>query len=114
MTFLQKWINALRSGEYPQCKMVLKNAHNQFSPAGVAMDLWVKEGHGRWIQRGLAYAWIDNKPQQYSTNQIYVDTMHALGINEHHVSRVSELSEHSNYNFSQIADWLENNVKELQ
>ena len=40
----EKWIAALRSGEYVQGKKVLRNGKDEFCCLGVLCDLFVKEG----------------------------------------------------------------------
>jgi hypothetical protein len=48
--FYSQWLAALRSGEYPQGKGQL-NYDNTYCCLGVACDIAVKEGMGRW-QKG--------------------------------------------------------------
>lgn len=39
----EKWLNALRSGEYQQCKGALKRGENNFCCLGVLSDIYQKE-----------------------------------------------------------------------
>lgn len=46
---IQKWVNALRSGNYKQGTKVLKTQDNKFCCLGVACDIYSKEtGEGEW------------------------------------------------------------------
>lgn len=43
----ERWVEALRSGEYNQGEACLRNNSN-FCCLGVLCDLYVKDGHGHW------------------------------------------------------------------
>lgn len=45
----EKWLQALRSGEYPQGRNVLRSGDKGFCVMGVLCDLYAKEtGQGEW------------------------------------------------------------------
>ena len=44
----QQWINALRSGEYNQCKLRSKKDDNSYCALGVLCDLYAKEHNIQW------------------------------------------------------------------
>ena len=44
-----KWLKALRSGEYEQCKKNLRNG-DKFCCLGVLTDLYLKETGGNWTE----------------------------------------------------------------
>ena len=46
----EKWVAALRSGEYSQCRSVLRRG-DSFCCLGVLSDLAVKDGVGKWGER---------------------------------------------------------------
>jgi hypothetical protein len=51
----QKWLDALRSGEYQQGEKVLRTADNKFCCLGVLTDIAIKEGVGN-------LTWNEKKP----------------------------------------------------
>ena len=60
----EKWITALRSGEYKQGREALKRTDNEFCCLGVLCDLYIKEtGIGRWVNDKSTYVdfWIGDK-----------------------------------------------------
>jgi hypothetical protein len=46
--FITSWIEALRSGEYPQTRHTLRSFGDGYCCLGVAADLEVKAGQGQW------------------------------------------------------------------
>lgn len=55
-----KWIAALRSGEYPQCKGAL-HTEVGFDSLGVLCDLYLKETNQQWISKqGLTNELLSN------------------------------------------------------
>ncbi len=48
-TLVDKWVEALRSGEYEQGNGVLRSVNDKFCCLGVLFDVMVKEGRGKWV-----------------------------------------------------------------
>ena len=53
-----KWINALRSGEYKQGTGALKNSNDAFCCLGVLCDIHAKETDTRWVD--AEEGWLSN------------------------------------------------------
>jgi hypothetical protein len=78
LTVTQKWVKALRSGEYKQGKGHLRNSDNTFCCLGVLCDLYIKEtGNGQWVggmgyyqflppEGGLKYALLPEVVQKWA------------------------------------------------
>lgn len=49
----QRWLSALRSGEYEQAKGALRRAKGGFCCLGVLCDLWLKEKGQEWQTEGF-------------------------------------------------------------
>lgn len=59
----EKWVAALRSGDYMQGAGRLRSVAGEFCCLGVLCDLYHKEnpGAGSWVNHGAGeYAWIDD------------------------------------------------------
>lgn len=67
MTLREKWIAALRSGEYVQTNGVLRNAQNGFCCLGVCADLIGEAGwerHAEWGDELIGEVILDDCIQQ--------------------------------------------------
>lgn len=49
----EKWIAALRSGEYTQCTGRLRRKEVGFCCLGVLTDIHIKENNGVWVEEGF-------------------------------------------------------------
>jgi len=133
----EKWLNALRSGEYLQGKDSLQPAPNSFCCLGVLCDIAIKEGavnNGQWIEsdegNGLKFASgmlsdeADFYAQHYQEEEdgelprtvrrwAEIDSCNPqvlVTINEEgHQKQLSlaELNDTWNYDFRKIADLIE-------
>ena len=73
----EKWINALRSGEYEQGKGKLRKDNN-YCCLGVLCDIYNKEtGDGEWV---LKYKLGDNNVFNFNTNRESVDDVLSYNI----------------------------------
>lgn len=94
--FLKRWVAALRSGEYQQCRFFLKK-ENSFCCLGVACDIYAKETNNNWD---------DNRMLGNST--CIPDTISSMiGISLYYQTKLMSLNDEKNKNFNEIADVIE-------
>lgn len=119
----EKWVAALRSGEYNQTKGYLRN-NEGFCCLGVLTDLCAKE-------KGLEWEDPDHDDEAYAmdgcdmqpplgvaiwaglpTNDPFVNTPEGMNSENGNLVRLTELNDGANYfpslTFAQIADIIEN------
>lgn len=51
----ERWVKALRSGEYKQGRAALRTADDKFCCLGVLCDLAAKDGRMKWVPSGSCY-----------------------------------------------------------
>jgi hypothetical protein len=104
----QKWVAALRSGEYKQGREALKKIKEEedtcYCCLGVLCDILAKEGIGNWkadIFHHDAYASSGELPfSLYEKTEINMDDENTL-IN---------LNDDKGFSFPEIADWIAANL----
>lgn len=109
-TNAQKWVEALRSGEYTQTRGQLKD-YSRFCCLGVACDLFMKEtGRGYW-NGDIFYA---EDGGEYEASLLMPPIMHWLGLEDRSGGYVSNSAPRSlasqnddGKSFSEIADIIE-------
>jgi len=136
----EKWLNALRSGEYLQGKDSLQPAPNSFCCLGVLCDIAIKEkaiDNAQWIEadegNGLKFAsgMLSNEPdfyrQSYETEEDgelpanvrrwaeleSCNPQVLVTINEEGHQKplsLAELNDTWNYDFKKIADLIEKQI----
>jgi hypothetical protein len=114
--FKQKWVNALRSGNYKQCKYKLHNEEG-FCCLGVALD--VGDFKGRWVPRQLEagfqgsqeryvelfYYW--QSENEFNEGVIPASVREEIGLSWETHQRLSAMNDHNGYSFDEIADFIE-------
>lgn len=106
----QKWIAALRSGEYEQDTSYLRTNHG-FCCLGVLTDLYLKEINKEWIQDKMFPVYHYDEEAKILPLKVmawagliecnpFLDTGHSL----------SHYNDNLGYNFEQIADLIEENL----
>lgn len=83
-TIKQRWVAALRSGEYAQGKSVLRNQDNQYCCLGVLTDLYAKEFNISW--------------KYDDDNNSYALTNEAFGSSTYLIPSVIQWAELSSFN----------------
>lgn len=107
--FKQRWIDALRSGKYEQCREQLRSKGNRYCCLGVICDIYDKSN---WEKSeditlpGYRYT-IDNI---YSSVELPEELMYIIGLTHDDMAELIELNDHEGYDFDQIADWIEENL----
>jgi hypothetical protein len=107
----EKWVTALRSGEYKQGQTALRSIDNEFCCLGVLCDLHAKAGEGSWGPVGTGfYVYKD------SNGFLPVPVMEWAGIKtirgeflETNLTRLND----SGVSFEKIADIIEANADKL-
>lgn len=99
-----KWIAALRSGEYKQGNAVLRSEDNKFCCLGVLCDLVIKENPklNWYIDEEICDYEIDGETE-FPPQEIY-DITGELEIDE---SELAALNDVERLSFKQIADVIE-------
>jgi hypothetical protein len=104
----EKWITALRSGEYQQGKGSLRNSYNQFCCLGVFCDIYIKKNPDRakWedntntfiiddLRYGVYLAPIFKEIAGFSENEFYDCNVALMVMNDNGMT------------FKEIADIIE-------
>lgn len=102
-----KWIEALRSGEYEQGIGRLRSSENKFCCLGVLCEVQGVESHLNHDEESYRYFGNKNGFQSLLPSSVaiddwklpYEDTSILMGMNDNGKS------------FNEIADWIEENVK---
>ncbi len=96
----KKWVDALRSGKYDQCKGSLKGEKG-YCCLGVLTDLYLKEKNLDWIEY-----------QNWGTLPSLVTHWAGLDYNNPSIgiSYATELNDDFNKTFDEIADLIEKNL----
>jgi hypothetical protein len=113
----EKWLNALRSGEYQQGKHSLR-VENNFCCLGVLTDLYVQENSdGCWVEAGHNYGFRDNHRDDNFYDMEYLPEMvvnwagledenPTVRIADSYYEVISNLND-TDYTFARIADIIE-------
>lgn len=116
-----KWIHALRSGEYKQGRKILKCERNgglEYCCLGVLSDLHAKEtGNGAWYPDHkpfeTQFAYFAEGTDGACTPPDAVVRWAGLDSNTSNDSTIGNLvrlNDDSRSSFSEIADWIEDNL----
>ncbi len=110
--FAQKWVDALKSGKYPQGEGYLENDYGQYCCLGVACRM----NHPKVDLRHKFFidASKDSKKNKEYITKSLERSMPALlrgvDVDQSFVQKVSKMND-DGYSFDEIADWIENNVE---
>lgn len=122
-----KWLAALRSATYGQCQGALRRQPQGFCCLGVLLDV---SGAGDWKSVGVRGSGYEGDEEKYVLREPFqredddgsvVDVTEvegelstyrrALGLSGYHEGKLIEMNDQLKWNFNQIADWIEGNVK---
>lgn len=104
-----KWLEALRSGRYKQGKYGLRNSRDEFCCLGVLCDV---SGEGEWTHtrcKGYSY-WKEGKEADVNVLPLFVSNFANLTDVEEEV--LIDKNDGDGLSFKEIADWIEENIKE--
>lgn len=108
----ESWMEALRSGEYPQTQGRLRDG-NGFCCLGVLVDLFLKENEKEWIEDQFGYMVADIYGAEDETLPRGVMEWAGLSnsnpdvILSEQTMRISDLNDIEKLNFTSIADIIE-------
>lgn len=110
LEFIDKWIAALRSGEYKQGGGgFLRNNANQFCCLGVGCHLL----GAKWTANNSWDAYEPSGIQRSVEYPLDTDAYHDLGfLNREDMRRLANMNDDGN-TFAEIADWIEAHKEEL-
>lgn len=110
----QLWIEALRSNNYKQGKQGLRNTNNEYCCLGVLCDILIKE------VPELNLKWKLSKNDKYTSFRYRINNinfvslpykvMKLYNITFNKINYLIYLNDCQNYNFIQIANWIEENL----
>lgn len=108
----EEWIEALRSGEYKQGTVVLRDEQDRFSALGVLVDTQV-DGWWQQIQtgpnRGL---WVLREPRRNPTpngtilRELTPDFLEPYGLMPKAQARIMKMNDEEGKSFKQISTWI--------
>lgn len=102
--YKKKWIEALRSGNYKQGKFALKR-DNRYCCLGVLCNIHPE------VEEILLDTSIYYKYKKDESNGYLPDSLcRSMKIKEEEMTKLTEMNDHNELNFDQIADWIENNL----
>jgi hypothetical protein len=103
----QAWVDALRSGKYPQTKgMLFRKEASALYPAGYCCLGVLCDVTPGVTRDGMYFEFEGIRMSSTLSNHFNV----AVGLSAGHESKAIGLNDTSNWNFNQIADWIEANV----
>lgn len=118
----EKWLAALRSGDYRQGTLRLRWKSTAATPdtfccLGVLTDLYHKEtGKGEWQVGSANDGYIFKDGEQMDVSGPTPRACYWAGINPDDtnnasvIGRLMGMNDHDRKNFNQIADWIEGNL----
>lgn len=107
--FAQKWVDALKSGKYPQGEGYLENYYGQYCCLGVACRM----NHPRVDLKNKFFIDASKKTRGYITKSLERNMpalLRGTDANQPFVKIVSKMND-DGCSFIQIAYWIEKNVE---
>ena len=102
----EKWIAALRSGDYEQGANYLKRGNN-YCCLGVLCD--VIGGPEVWEETALLSTCKCSLSGE-STQSLSVETLRSIELDPDHEETLIEMNDDRDASFDEIADWIEENL----
>lgn len=114
----EKWVAALRSGDYEQGSLRLRTAEDKYCCLGVLTDLYLKETGGEWERDVTTSGWVGAKSSAALAGPVmewaglegdsFVEVEEEYGFSK--INRLSVLNDSKSYDFNKIADIIETNL----
>jgi hypothetical protein len=103
----QKWIDALRSGNYPQGQGCLKSPNLEYCCLGVLCDVLGLE----WVydQNRSSYG-VKGDHVSLVFNNLPFSLRQKLMLSENHANQLIDMNDTWGNRFNHIADWIEANI----
>lgn len=103
----QKWVAALRSGEYVQGRAKLRSGDDQFCCLGVLCDVLVQDGE---LPEPVYASGCNDFEYNYSATNLPESTREDLGISPEGQDRLMRMNDHEGASFDIIANYIEANL----
>lgn len=111
----QRWVNALRSGEYSQGRYQLRNSENHFCCLGVLCDLYLKEQNKEWVKGEEQFSYLAPSVDGNSGEVLTNDVIEWAGLKFHNPELtigneqtvISDLNDSLGKTFEEIAQLIE-------
>lgn len=101
----EKWLTALRGGNYRQGRTALRNSNSEFCCLGVLCDVL---DPSQWLTDDESYGdWSFREPNAYDYPDI--STYRKTGMMSEQGRHLAEMND-AGKSFAEIADWIEKNV----
>jgi hypothetical protein len=100
----KRWVEALRSGNYKQTTGCLRNGDG-FCCLGVLCDIVDPEGWGNGSSLGIPYRHGNFIPDAKTLQLVGIESGASTEIRH-----LTEMNDNSGNTFSDIADWIEENL----
>jgi hypothetical protein len=104
----QRWVDALRSGDYPQTQCELTNGAG-FCCLGVLCDI---VDDTKWIDSEDGVVSYDFGNNMCSEFPSHVWLVEVVNLPHYQAQALATFNDDDGYGFNDIADWIEDNVKE--
>ena len=114
----QKWLNALRNGEYSQGRYQLRDDCNHFCCLGVLCDLYLKETNQEWIDGNGQFDYFIPSKNGDAGEVLTQEVIEWADLKElnptidtgYRKKQISELNDFENLSFDEIADLIESQL----
>lgn len=114
----QKWLNALRSGEYSQGRYQLRDDCNHFCCLGVLTDLYLKETNQEWIEGLEQFAYFAPSRLGDNGEVLTQEVIEWADLKEHNPTisirtgdkQISDLNDFERFSFDEISDLIESQL----
>jgi hypothetical protein len=104
----QKWVAALRSGNYKQGTSFLRDAGDYFCCLGVLCDIEQVPCKSTEEDYAFEYKFEDARTSLYST--LSVGFSNKMGLSSNNLDDLVDLNDNKRLSFSEIADYIEKNL----
>lgn len=109
----EKWLKALRSGDYHQGRTRLRDIHDQFCCLGVLCDMSSKGSWRRDQHDTISYRFelkgTDNEPLTAMMGSLHQYALKEFGLSSSAEITLIRMNDHGE-SFEEIADWIEENI----
>jgi len=106
------WVEALRSGKYPQGEGVLKSAEGEYCCLGVLGEVLVKAGEAEFMNTvtGACSVLTGGSGTGRSRTKLPVALRNKIGLPISAQEELIDMNDNLRKNFIEISNWIEENV----
>ena len=107
----EKWIAALRSGEYKQCQGELKDSIGAHCCLGVLLETQGWKQTTFYKDKSIFSNYVSQKGViNREENELDEDTADSFGLNRQQQVKLMKLNDDTGWSFNLIARWIENHL----